>query len=120
MCGGCGGCCEVEEPPLSLSVAIEQHGFVVHGHSPYLAEEGTEIACRVPGCPRGTWDTEALAEVLDVLKREHPSDWDAILLPDQAISTDTMLAALDVVRGPDARPRFPRVTLASRAVDPDP
>ena len=119
MCGGCGSCCEVDEPPLSLTVAIQQHGFIVRGHSSQLADDGLEIACRVPGCPRGTWDTKALAELMDSLKRQHPSDWDAVLVPTQEVTTDTLLAALDVIRGPDARPRFPRVTVAGGALEPD-
>ena len=116
MCGGCDvPDCGGDSEPLNLTVAISDIGFTVRGASRALAEDGDVVECRVAGCPRGTWDTEALGNLLDAVKAEHPYEAEAIVVPDSEVSTDTLIAAMDAVRGTDRHPRFPNVVLAGGA-----
>lgn len=112
ICGGCMADCGGDAPPLNLTVAITDDGLWVRGESQVLGEDGVEIDCTVQGCPRGTWDTAALGALLDDVSREHPDSQDAILVPASEVTTDTLVAVMDAVRGPDAHPRFPFVVLA--------
>ena len=111
LCSCCGSC-EDEVEPLRLQVSVGDQGFSVEGNSPYLDDGGTLIACRVPGCPEGTWDVAALADLLQRIKRDRPDTVDALVAPEGHIALDPVIAALDTVRGPTAQPLFPRVVIA--------
>jgi hypothetical protein len=60
----------------------------------------------------GRPDFAALLVALDELHRLDPSQQRARFDPDDTATTDTIIAVMDVIRGPADSPLFPRVTLA--------
>ncbi len=59
----------------------------------------------------GKLDLVALLAAVDQVHGIDPSQAEAEVVPGPEVSTTTLLAALDVVRGAAASPRFPKVSL---------
>jgi len=59
----------------------------------------------------GVLDLAALTTAIDTVHRIDPSQTQAEILPEAEVATATVLAAVDVVRGPAEAPFFPKVSL---------
>ena len=92
--------------PASAAVEFEVATTDIGAAS--TARELRRIEVPVTG---GHLDVAALAEAVATVHRTDPSQETAEILPEAEVSTATILAVLDVVRGPAASPNFPRVSL---------
>ncbi len=98
---------------------------LAHGELTILAElQTTDIAAAATTVERreiriapreGRVDLDALTEQLTALHQLDPSQQEAELSPDDTVAVAELLAVTDVIRGPDAAPRFPKLALTGTA-----
>lgn len=82
-----------------------------------IAAAATSVERRTVEVPPqgGRVDLEALLAAVDEVHRIDPSQTRARLDPDDAASVETLFAVMDVVRGTEEAPRFPKVTLSGES-----
>ncbi|MEW5737424.1 MAG: biopolymer transporter ExbD [Myxococcota bacterium] len=119
---GAGGAGESDKPPLTLTVAVGKKGFFVAATGGVLPGQTAETANAAPGegAPTialkadGTYDYEALTEMMKKVKTEFPSESKVILAADAETPYEVLVGTMDATRETkDHKLLFPDVTLAS-------
>ena len=80
-----------------------------------IAASATSVERRtipVGARPDGSLDLAALEAALTALHDLDPTQERAVVAPSDAVTTETLVAVLDVARGPKGAARFPQVALA--------
>jgi hypothetical protein len=118
-----GGGFHDEEPPLQLSVVVNEEGFEVLGNAALLTPERGDRDSRggEPTIPRlaEAHDYRELTRLIDLIKDEYPDEETVVVAATPRISHDVLIQTLDAVREGgeivDGRPRllFPYVCLSS-------
>jgi biopolymer transport protein ExbD len=118
---GAGGAGENDKPPLTLTVAIGRKGFfvaatggVLPGQTEEQAAAPGEGAPTIPLKADGTYDYDALTELMKKVKSEFPGESKVILAADSDTPYEVLVATMDATRETkDRKLLFPDVTLAS-------
>ena len=104
-----------ETPPLNLTLAITKSGFTVAGSGGVLYENG--VQGKLPTVPKlsgNRYNYEALQKLLAKIKKQYPTEKQAILAAEQDIQYETIIGAMDVLRvGPDDELLFPQVLFST-------
>jgi len=97
-----------DKPPLMLTVAVTDRGFIVGGNAAILQseEEGqiTDVAQAVerePTIPvdsEGLHQFEKLTELLVKVKAEYPDEQNVILIPESEIKYEVIIHTMDATR----------------------
>ncbi len=121
-----------DKPPLMLTIAITDRGFIVGGNATILSsgeDEGqiTDVAQAVerePTVPldgEGNYAFEKLTDLLVKVKAEYPDEQNVILIPESEIKYETIVHTMDASRdhmpegGEKRELLFPFVVIAGGA-----
>lgn len=91
-----------EEEKLDLTVAITGTGYTVLGRGGKILgdEEGkAAIPCKIEDCPSvDAYDVASLTEDLTKIKEEFPEEQNVILLPENSVPYEVLIATMDATR----------------------
>ncbi len=120
-----------DKPPLMLTVAITDRGFIVGGNATILQseEEGqitdvaqaTEREPTIPVNAEGEYEFEKLTNLLVKVKAEYPDEQNVILIPESEIKYENIIHTMDATRDhmPEGAEKsellFPYVVIAGGA-----
>jgi len=101
---------EPERPPLNLSMILTEEGITILGADAILHPDGLQLAwgqARPPTVPCAEsdgctevdhYDWEETSRLLRLIKDEYPDDHNVIIVPDNDLSHDVLVRAIDVAR----------------------
>jgi biopolymer transport protein ExbD len=120
-----------DKPPLMLTIAVTDRGFIVGGNATILQseEEGqitdvaqaTEREPTIPVNAEGEYAYEKLTLLLVKVKAEYPDEQNVILIPESEIKYETIIHTMDASRDhlPEGAEKdelvFPYVVIAGGA-----
>lgn len=123
---------EADQDAVTLLVLVTARGITVSGADPVvypqgaptgpLRERAPTLPCRAGGCAGvDSYDWRGLTQTLSRVKDAYPEEQQLLLLPDDDLAYELIVAAMDAsrvdptARALDGKPRqlFPKVVLAS-------
>jgi len=99
--------------PLQVSLGISRSGLTLMGVERVFGEEDTSLPCAGGVCATvDSYDFAGLTAKLIEVKDAHPEADVLILVPDERVSYEVLVSAMDAARQDSDRLLFPNVTIA--------
>ena len=98
---------------VTPSLLISRQGVTIQGAEDVLTAEDARVPCASQPCQPDTYDYSGVQERLDRIKQAHPGAEVVILVPEDSIPYEVLVALMDAARErADASTLFPMVTIS--------